>query len=251
MQLTGKVAIVTGASRGVGKGIARAYAREGAAVVVAARTETARGRIPGTIHETVEEIRALGGVAIPVRCDVSREEDVQSLVDTTIREFGAIDILVNNAGGAFAYKRIIDFPVPRFDQAWSVNVRGPFLLCRAALPFMIPRKAGVILNITSGAATKLSRPGDTVYGLTKAALDRFSIGLAREVRKHNIAVLSVSPGSVRTEGMDLMSSDLEIDWTGWQHPDDIGPAFVWLAQQTAETFTGRVVRSTDYGKEWP
>ena len=251
MRLKGKVAIITGASRGVGKGIAKVYGREGAAVVVAARTDAAGGKLPGTIYETAEEIKAEGGIALPVRCDVQDEASVKAMVNATLKEFGQIDVLINNAGGAFSYRKVVDFPIARFDQAVAVNIRGPFLCCQAVLPTMIKQKRGVILNMTSGAAFRFSRPGDTVYGLTKAALDRFSTGLAWEVREHNISVVSISPGQIKTEGIEEMYKDMKIDWSPFRTPEEVGPAFVWLAQQTAKTFTMRVVLATDFGRVWP
>ena len=249
MELEGKVAIVTGASRGVGKGIATVMAREGASVTIAARSETT-GRIPGTIHETAESINAAGGKALAVPCDVSKEEEIREMVRRTLEEFGRIDILVNNAGGSFTYEKVETYSVGRFDRLLSVNVRGVFLCCQAVLPTMIAQKSGSIINISSAAASAFRYPGDTIYGLSKAALERFSLGLANELMEHNISVVAVQPGPVKTEGA-LVVYPPDHDWTGWQDPEEVAPAIVWLARQNAASFTMRVVRSTNFGTVWP
>ena len=249
MQLAGKVAIVTGASRGIGKGIARVLAREGAAVVVAARSEQA-GRLPGTVHATAAEIAEAGGRALAVRCDVTIEGDVAALAQRTLDAFGRIDLLVNNAGGSSSFAPIADFPLHRFDRALAVNLRSTFLCTRAVLPTLIAQRGGVIVNISSDSANAVVVPGDTVYGMVKVAVERFTIGLAGELREHNIAVVALQPPAVRTEGAIAIHPP-DFDWTGWQDPEEVGPAVVWLAQQTAATFTGRVVRSDYFGQTWP
>ncbi len=249
MKLQGKAAIVTGASRGIGKAIALALAKEGAAVAIAARSES-EGKAPGTIHETAAKIEQAGGKALAVKCDVTQEADVKALVQKTLDAFGRVDILVNNAGGSFTYERIVNYPITRFDRLMALNVRGVFLCCQAVLPHMVQHNRGVIINISSGAAQGFRFPGDTIYGMSKAAVERFTVGLAGEVQKHNIAVVAVQPGRVKTEGA-LAVYPKDFDWTGWQDPDETGPAIVWLAQQDATSFTGRVVRTPDFGKVWP
>jgi len=250
MQLKGKVAIVTGASRGLGKGLANVLAREGAAVVVAARTEAEGGKVPGTIYETAEKINNAGGKALAVKCDVSQEADVLAMVEQTLAKFGRIDVLINNAGGSFQYERIEKYPLSRFDRSMGVNVRGVFLCSKAVLPTMIKQKSGSVINISSGASQSFRFAGDSVYGMAKAAVERFTMGLGFEVQEHNISVVAVQPGRVKTEGA-LYVYPKDFDWAGWQDPEDVGPAIVWLAQQNAKTFTMRVVRSTEFGKVWP
>ena len=181
-ELDGKVAIVTGASRGLGKGVATRFAREGAAVVVAARSEQAKS-VPGTIHETVARIQAEGGTALAARCDVTDAEQVGSMIQRTLDEFGRIDVLVNNAGGPYQYERIETYPMWRLEKALALNVTGVFICAQAVLPTMIAQKGGSIMNVSSGAAQTFRYPGDTVYGLTKAAVERFSLGLAYEMRR--------------------------------------------------------------------
>jgi NAD(P)-dependent dehydrogenase (short-subunit alcohol dehydrogenase family) len=115
---------------------------------------------------------------------------------------------------------------------------------------MIQRKRGVIITISSGASAAFRYPGDTMYGMSKAAMERFSMGLAGEVREHNISVVAVQPGRVKSEGAVAIYPK-DMDWTGWQDPEEVGPAIVWLAQQDARSFTMRVVRTTDFGTVWP
>lgn len=126
MKLEGKVCIVTGSSRGIGKAIAVGFAREGASAVAAARTETETERLPGSIHKTAEEIRSLGGHVLAVRCDVTSEEEVEEMVRKTLEEFGRIDILVNNAAVAY-YAPLLEMPFKRWDPVLRVNLKGTFL----------------------------------------------------------------------------------------------------------------------------
>ena len=249
MELDGKVAIVTGASRGIGKGIAISLAKAGAKVVVCARSES-QGKIPGTIHETVDAITKAGGEAVAVRCDVSSEDDIKAMVRETLDRFGRIDVMVNNAGGSFRYEAIETYPLHRFDRLMSVNVRSVFLSCQAILPTMIQQRSGSIINITSGAGQTFRYPGDTIYGLSKAAVDRFTMGLGHETRKHNISVVALNPGPVKTEGAELVYPK-DHDWSGWQDPLDMGPPVVWLAQQSAQTMPMRVLNALDFGAVWP
>ena len=152
MKLKGKVAIVTGGSRGIGKEICLTFAREGASLVVAARTEKeGQARLPGTIHQTVDEIKRIGGRAIAVRTDITVDEDVERMAQRTLAEFGRIDILVNNAAANLNAK-IIDLPIKRWDLMMRVNLRGNFICAKAVLPTMIEQKSGNIIGITSIAA---------------------------------------------------------------------------------------------------
>ncbi len=140
--MKGKVAIVTGASRGIGKAIALAYAKEGATVIVAARSETAPSeRLPGSIHETVEQIEALGGRALAVRCDVTDEAGVNAMVEQTLAEFGRVDVLVNNAAVDFPAK-VVDMSAKRWEVVFRVGMTGPFLCSKAVLPAMIAQRSG-------------------------------------------------------------------------------------------------------------
>lgn len=201
--LNGRVAIVTGASRGIGAAIARRFAAEGAAVAVSARTEAESDtRLPGTIHQTADAIRAAGGQAVAIRADLSLAEDRQRLVETAEAELGPIDVLVNDAAVTW-FLPVTEFPGRRFEVMFEVQVRAPFELAQLVLPGMLARGRGWILNISSGAARHPQGPpypararGGTVYGMCKAAIERFSTGLAAEVHDRGVAVNALSPSRV-------------------------------------------------------
>ncbi|HKA49761.1 MAG TPA: SDR family NAD(P)-dependent oxidoreductase [Candidatus Dormibacteraeota bacterium] len=201
--LNGRVAIVTGASRGIGAAIASRFAAEGAAVAVSARTEAESDtRLPGTIHQTADAIRAAGGQAVAIRADLSLAEDRQRLVETAEAQLGPVDVLVNDAAVTW-FLPVTEFPARRFEVMFEVQVRAPFELAQLVLPGMLARGRGWILNISSGAARHPQGPpyaararGGTVYGMCKAAIERFSTGLAAEVHDRGVAVNALSPSRV-------------------------------------------------------
>ena len=243
MKLEGKVAIVTGASRGIGKAIAIGFAKEGASVIVAARTEIEKDKnLPGTIHQTAQEIGELGGKALPVRCDVTDEASVVSMVEKCLSEFGQVDILVNNAGVAFAYP-IVETPLKRWELVLRVDLTGAFLCAKTVLPSMMERRQGSIINISSLAANE--RDGGTVntglaYGVAKAGLDRFTWGLAAEVGRFNIAVNCLKPHRVvETEGMRFQVKNEE-ERKGWVSPEKMVRCAIFLGSQNADGATGVV-----------
>jgi 3-oxoacyl-[acyl-carrier protein] reductase len=189
MQLEGKIAIVTGAGRGIGKAIALALAKNGSDIVVAARTQS-------EIANTTKEIEKLGRKSLAIPTDVSDENDVQNLIQKTIQQFGRIDILVNNAGiGSFG--KVQDLSVRDFDRMWAVNMRGVFLCTRAVLPHMTKQNSGDIVIISS-LAGRNAFIGGAGYAATKWALIGFSRCLMLEVREHNIRTVVICPGSVDT-----------------------------------------------------
>ena len=203
--LAGQVAVVTGASRGIGEAIARRFAMEGAKVVVSARTVEAEDHyLPGTITDTVNRINAAGGDAIAVRADLASAADRAGLIDAAMKAYGAVDILVNNAAITY-FIPVEDFPEKRFRLMMDVQVWAPFDLSQRVLPGMKERGHGWILNISSHAAIHPAKEmpgrGGTVYGMCKAALERFTTGLAQEVYDHGIGVNVISPGLVATPGV--------------------------------------------------
>jgi NAD(P)-dependent dehydrogenase (short-subunit alcohol dehydrogenase family) len=203
--LAGKVAVVTGASRGIGEAIAIRYAQEGAKVVVSARTvEEGDHILPGSINSVVKRIKAAGGEALAVKCDLSSKEERENLIKETEAAYGPVDILVNNAAITY-FIPVDDFPEKRFKLMMEVQVYGPFHLGQLVLPKMRERQSGWILNISSHAALhpKLNAPGrgGTVYGMCKAALERFTTGLAAEASNDNIGVNVISPGLIATPGV--------------------------------------------------
>ncbi len=206
MRLAGKVAIVTGASRGIGQAIAARFAMDGARVVCAARTlnEGDHKLLEGSLARTVADILEAGGEAVAVTADVSREEECERLVAAARSSYGAVDVLVNNAALNW-YIPTKDYPTSRWMRAFAVNVHGPFMLAKAVLPDMIAKGAGAIVNISSGAAIGPGRGpyedhtarGGVLYGATKAALERFTQGLAQEVAQYGgISVTALSPSQV-------------------------------------------------------
>ena len=242
MTLAGKVAIITGASRGIGKAIALGYAREGASVVVAARTEVEKDKnFPGTISQTALAIGELGGKALAVRCDVTDEASVTSMVEQCLSAFGKIDILVNNAGVAFHYP-IVETPLKRWELVIRVNLTGSFLCSKAVLPSMMKQRQGSIINLSSLAADERDNgtvPTGVAYAVAKAGLDRFTWGLASEAGKHNIAVNCLKPKQVvDTEGMRFWAKEEER--RGWVEPDRMVKCAIFLAAQDASGVTGTV-----------
>lgn len=247
--LAGKVAVVTGASRGIGDAIARRFAMEGAKVVVSARTlDSGEHYLPGTINETVAAIRAAGGEALGVKADLAAAEDRERLIAAAEAEFGPVDILVNNAAITY-FIPVADFPEKRFRLMTDVQVWAPFELAQRVLPGMQEKGSGWILNISSHAAIHpektLSGRGGTVYGMCKAALERFTTGLAQETYDQGIGVNVISPGLVATPGVmhhKLINSENEDRVTPVEH---MAEACLRLCHGDPQALTGRI----DYADE--
>ena len=246
-RMKGMVAIVTGSSRGLGREIARAFAKEDASVVLCARPQSPTG-LPGTIGEVADGIRADGGEAFAVPCDVSDEAQVSSMVGQVMGRYDRIDVLVNNAGLMIPGEPFLDIDPERWEQSMAVNVRGPYLMCRHVLPVMMEQGQGRIINVGSGAALK-HRSGGTVYCSSKAALHMFSLCLAEEVREYGIAVNILNPGAMKSEGSSIIPW-AQHDWDQRIQPEEAGPSAVALALQDTPAFTGQLVSTADYGKTW-
>jgi citronellol/citronellal dehydrogenase len=244
MKLDGKVAVVTGSSRGIGKQIALSFAKEGAKIAVAARSEREGGKLPGTIHQTASEIRAIGGTALPIRTDLTVDADIDNMVKRVMDEWGRSDILVNDAA-ANMNAFILDLPVKYWDLMMRVNLRGTFLCTKMVLPAMIAQKSGNIICMTSVAAKRRAPPGEVCYSITKIGIEFFAWGLAQEVKQHNIAVNDLYPsGGVATDGFKTVFARRNLPpeiLNNMKTPEQIAEAALWLATQTAETFTGRSV----------
>lgn len=201
--LDGRTAIVTGASRGIGADTARRLAAEGARVAVAARTvQASEGQFSGTIHDTVDGIRAAGGTAVPIAANLAKPEDRERMVTEARSQLGPIDICVNNAAVTY-FTPIEDFNPRRYDLMFEVQVKAAMHLAQLVLPDMRERGGGWILNISSIAAVHPTMPptqraarGGTVYGMCKAALERLSTGLAAELYGDGVAVNALSPNQV-------------------------------------------------------
>src|SRR5439155_16723016 len=167
-ELAGRVAIVTGASRGIGRAIALGLAKAGCHIVIAAKSTTATEKLPGSIFSVADEVRALGVEALPIQTDVRDEVQIEVLAQQTLAEFGRIDILINNAG-ALWWKPLIETPAKRFDLVMGVNARAAFLCCRAVLPSMIERRWGHIINMSPPLDLSLV-PGRIAYCISKLGM---------------------------------------------------------------------------------
>jgi NAD(P)-dependent dehydrogenase (short-subunit alcohol dehydrogenase family) len=200
--LAGKVALVTGASRGIGRAIAQRYAAAGATVVVTARSVDASARDPGTLRETVALIEKQGGRALAIGADLEHAEEREALVPRAIEAAGQLDILVNGAGYA-EYAPIAEMSDATFDRTLDQYLRAPFVLSRAAIPHLRARGAGWIVNVGSVTAQPPLKPygwfdangGSTLYAAFKSAINRFTQGLAAELLASNIAVNMIAPST--------------------------------------------------------
>lgn len=190
--LNGKIALITGAARGIGKGIAVKFAQQGALVLLVGR------KLPA-LEEAAGEIRAEGGRADCFTADVAKDEQVRAMVDAVIAKYGRIDILVNNAGISKEMP-FLDMPIEVFDEIMTTNMRSVMLVTKAVLPHMVEQKGGSIINIGSGAALR-GLPGSTAYSASKAAVVCFTQALGDEIRKveRNIRINAICPGPVDTE----------------------------------------------------
>ena len=233
--LRGRVALVTGSSRGIGKALALRLAAEGADVVVAAKSEQSSERLPGSIHQTAEEIRALGRRALAVPTDVRDEEAIRRMVERTIEEFGRLDILVNNAG-AIWLQPILQTPPKRFDLVMGVNVRAAYAACHYALPHMVNQQWGHVLNMCPRLSIKPS-PGKVAYMISKLGMAYVALGLAAEHATDNIAGNTLWPRTI-------VESQASINWNmagraQWRTPEILCDASMAIFAQEPRTSTGR------------
>jgi citronellol/citronellal dehydrogenase len=233
--LRGRVAVVTGASRGIGKALALRLASEGADVVVAAKSEQSSEKLPGSIHETAAAIRAMGRRALPVATDVRDEDAIRNMIERAVAEFGRLDILVNNAGAIWT-QPILDTPPKRFDLMMGVNVRAAYIACYYALPHMVKQQWGHVLNMCPRLSTEPS-PGKVAYMISKLGMARVAIGLAAEHQKDNIAGNALWPRTI-------IESQASINWkmagrSQWRTPEILCDASLAIFAQEPRTSTGR------------
>jgi 3-oxoacyl-[acyl-carrier protein] reductase len=243
-ELTGKVAVVTGASKGIGAGIAKALAKAGAAIVVNyASSKDGAERV-------VQEIKQSGGKAIAVRGDVAKAGDVKLLFEETKKAFGSLDILVNNAG-VYEFAPLEAVTEQEFHREFNTNVLGLILATREAVKYFGPG-GGSVINVGS-TASSLTPPNTVVYTATKGAVDAVTGVLAKELGPKKIRVNSVNPGGVETEGthrIGMIGSDFQKQMVAqtplgrFGQPEDIAPVAVFLASDASAWLTGEVLRAS-------
>jgi citronellol/citronellal dehydrogenase len=251
LPLEGKVAVVTGSSRGIGKAAAIELARDGADVVVCARSEQGTELLPGSIGETAAEIESLGRRALAIRLDVGIEDDIRAAIDRVMKEMGRIDIVVNNAatlgreGGSF-----LEGDPAFLMRSLVTNVYAPFLISHLVAPRMAATGGGTIINLTSGAAhnppppteesiARVAIANSPVYGITKAALNRFATGVASELYRLGVAIIALDPGFIATERATLSP----MAWMDLSRAEsaDVPARAIALLCRSGMAFTGRVM----------
>ena len=231
MKLAGKVAIITGGGRGIGRAIALAFAREGASIVVSARTGP-------EIEEVAREVEKQGQKSLALQADVSREESVENMIGETLKTFERVDILVNNAGTNLPYRNVVDLTLAEWNRVLEVNLAGPFLCCRAVLPTMIQQRSGKIINISSIGA-RYAAAGRSPYRSSKAALLQFTYCLAAEVKQYGIDVNAVCPGPTETQMMkEIARGSL---FPVLIRPEEIAEVVLFLASQHSSAITGTAI----------
>ncbi len=234
MNLDGKVAIVTGASRGVGAATAELLAQRGCRVACAARaTEESPLPIPGTIDDTVRRIEEAGGDAIAVPTNLARDDEVKRMVASTVEHFGGVDVLVNNA--AITFPGDLDMEMKRFDLVMQVDLRAPLLAIKAAEASMKERGGGAIVNVSSVAGLNYI-PGLMAYGMAKAALEHLTVSAAHQLRPFDIAVNTFRIDvPVASEGFVFNMPD--VDHSDWEPSEVAAEGIVWMLEQPP-SYTG-------------
>jgi len=255
MNLQNKVALVTGAGRGIGQAIALALARDGASLVAVSRTLS-------EIQDTVIKARALGSQALAIRADIANQSDITKMVAETLQTFGTVDILVNNAGIQGPIGCLVDNDVNAWIKTVMVNLVGTFLCCRAVLPVMIQQKRGKIINLSGGGATA-PRPNFSAYASSKAAIVRLTETLAEEVKPYNIQVNAIAPGAINTKMLEeviqageaageiALSQAKRQKQTGGDPIDKVIDLVLFLASDMSGNLTGKLISAQhDPWHEW-
>lgn len=245
MRVEDKVTLVVGGGRGIGRAIAQAFAREGAKVAVLARTQT-------QVEETAQSIQAAGGVALALVGDVASPADIDSAISTIEQRLGCVQVLVNSAARQRPIGPFADVDIDDWWNTFQVNLRGPAMVCRRVIPAMIKAGSGKIINMSGGGATS-PRANFTAYGVSKAALVRFTETLAEELKPHNIQVNAIAPGAVRTQmteeiviaGQSAGSRELQqaqgILRESGNAAENAAELAVFLASAESDGITGRLI----------
>jgi NAD(P)-dependent dehydrogenase (short-subunit alcohol dehydrogenase family) len=237
VELKGRVVIVTGASKGIGRAAAEAFASEGSHVVLTGRTS---GDGPGSVDRAVNEIVTAGGSAIGLVSDVASESDVAELVATTLRTFGRIDVLVNNAGVLDSYIKSWEIETALFDENIAIHLKGTFLCSKSVIPILRAQGGGSIVNLTSSQSLADAPPASHLgYAVSKAGVNRITTFMAQELLKFDIAVNAIHPQGIKTEGA-VAHRDESFDFSGYASPSALCPGILFLARQRGD-FTGKIV----------
>ena len=258
--LAGKIVLVTGASRGIGKGVALALGQVGATVYITGRTiEAGKAAVdlPGTIYQTAAEVAELGGACIALQCDHRDDQAVEAVFERIRSDRERLDILVNNVWGGYEYfndgtefwkeKGFWTVPISRWDGMFQAGVRAAYVASTLAAPMMVAQRSGLIVNISFFAAQRVDR--GVAYGTAKAATDHMAACMAHELREHNVAVLSLYPGLVRTEA--VLKAAAFFDLSNSESPQYIGRAIAALASDPEiMQKSGQVLVAAALGQEY-
>ncbi len=238
-----KVILITGASRGLGRALALAFALHGSRLVINSRSGSADG-----LAETERQARALGAQVLSVTADVSQRADVQRLAGEALARFGRVDVLINNASalGPTPMPFLLDYPIEAFDQVLHTNIVAPFLLMRALIGQMLSRKSGSVINLSSDAGV-VGYPNWGAYGISKAALDHLTRTWAAELEGSGVRVNSVDPGEMDTAMK--RASEPEGDSALWAKPESVTPVFVYLASDASAAVNGQRFLAQEFAME--
>jgi 3-oxoacyl-[acyl-carrier protein] reductase len=228
--LTGQVAVVTGAARGIGEAVAHCLARMGASVVLTARDQA-------RLAEVRAEIEKQGGKAFVLPCDLTDASAVTALGERVQKEHGRCDVLVNNAGIGVLRKPLIELPVDEWDKMMQTNLRGPYLMIRAFAPLMIAANSGHIINISS-LAGKNALPGGAAYSASKWGLNGLTYSVAEELRQYNVRASVIAPGSVNTQFGDANSTK---NRNKMIQPEDVAQIVAMLVTQSETSFVSEIL----------
>jgi citronellol/citronellal dehydrogenase len=237
-----RVAIITGASRGIGRALALGLAGQGCHIVIAAKSLESTERLPGSIYTVAKEIEAMGASALPIQTDVRDADQIETMVARTVERFGRVDFLINCAG-ALWWQPVLETPAKRFDLLMAVNVRAAFLTARAVLPHMIARKWGHIINMSPLINPRMVS-GKVAYFISKFGTTLLTYGLAEEVREHHIAVNSLWP-------VTIIESQASINWgvgtpETWRKADILVDCVLKLLEKDPSEITGQALLDEDF-----
>jgi NAD(P)-dependent dehydrogenase (short-subunit alcohol dehydrogenase family) len=239
-RLQGKVCLITGASRGLGRALAYEFARSGARLVINSRSSSAK-----ELAETERQVAAIGASVLRVQADISLRADIERLAGEALERFGRVDILINNASslGPTPMPYLIDYPTLDFEQVMQTNVTGPFMLTRALVGQMLGHGSGSIINVSSDAGA-VGYPSWGAYGVSKAALDHLTRTWAAELEGTGVRANSVDPGDMNT--VMKRASDPEGDPSQWADPAAVTPIFIYLASDESAGVNGKRFNAQEY-----